>query len=139
MISEVPIEPAEPVDPPEVEPVDPPEVEPQSVQAEQPEVQIEVVDEEFPKKKAPRPKAAPKPKVAKPKAEPKAAKPKAEPKAAKQPKARATAPTRPPSPVSSVVGRFETLSSMDMVAELLHRRGHQERENKRLLYKSFLS
>ena len=51
MISEVPIEPAEPVDPPEVEPVDPPEVEPQSVQAEQPEVQIEVVDEEFPKKK----------------------------------------------------------------------------------------
>ena len=127
MISEVPIESA---DPPEVEPVDPPEVEPQSVQAEQPEVQIEVVDEEFPKKKAPRPKAAPKPKVAKPKA----------PKAAKQPKARATAPARPPSPVASqVVGRFETLSSMDMVAELLHRRGHQERENKRLLYKSFLS
>ena len=48
MISEVPIESA---DPPEVESADPPEVEPQSVQAEQPEVQIEVVDEEFPKKK----------------------------------------------------------------------------------------
>ena len=126
MSSEVPIEPAEPVEEEPEEPAVEEPVERTEEPEEPPGVQIEVVDEEVPKKRAPRPKAAPK--EPKPKAKAKAPKPRAAPKA------------RPSSPVSVVApDRFGTMSSMDMVAELLHRRGHQERENKRLLYRSFLS
>ena len=108
-------------------------MEPAEPQAEAPDVQIEVVDEEVPKKRTPKPKAEPKPKAA-----PRAKAPKA-----KAPKAKAAAPkARPSSPVSAGVvapDRFGGMSSMDMVAELLARRSHQEREHKRLLYRSFLS
>ena len=71
----------------------------------------------------------------KPKAEPK---PKAQPKP--KPRPRKAQPIAPPEPLQPVIpDRFASLSSTELVAELLHRRSHQERDNRRLLYRSFLS
>jgi hypothetical protein len=89
--------------------------------------EVEIV--EAPKRKRP-PKAQPKPQ-----AEPK---PKAQPKP--KPRPRKAQPIAPPEPLQPVIpDRFASLSSTELVAELLHRRSHQERDNRRLLYRSFLS
>jgi hypothetical protein len=92
----------------------------------QDDFEVEIV--EAPKRKRP-PKAAPKPK-----AEPK---PKAQPKP--KPRPRKAQPIAPPELQPVIPDRFASLSSTELVAELLHRRSHQERDNRRLLYRSFLS
>jgi len=110
MIAEVPIvDESEPVQ----EEVEAPEME---VEIQEPPPVEVVVEIEKPKrpKRAPRAKAAPKPKA--------------------EPRARTPDPLQP-----VVLDRFASLSSTELVAELLHRRSHHERENKRLLYRSFLS
>ena len=127
MIAEVPVE-IEPdpqelaeAEPPEQEPPEPPE------HQEPPDVEIEVEDVQ-PKRRA---KAAPK-KAAKAKAAPKApAAPKPKPR---KPKATIAEPSSPVAPR----GRFDTFSSLEMAAELLHRRQTSARDQRRLVYKSWL-
>ena len=107
------------------------EEEPISIQeppAAEADFEVEVVEAPKRAKRTPKPKAEPKPKEPKPK-EPK---PKAQPRPRK-------APSAPPELQPVVLDRFASLSSTELVAELLHRRSHHERENKRLLYRSFLS
>jgi outer membrane biosynthesis protein TonB len=136
MIAEVPVE-IEPdpqelaeAEPPEQEPPEPPE------HQEPPDVEIEVEDVQ-PKRRA---KAAPK-KAAKAKAAPKApAAPKPKPRKPKATIANGSAGTRSVHPSSPVAprGRFDTFSSLEMAAELLHRRQTTAREQRRLVYKSWL-
>ena len=105
------------------------EEEPISIQeppAAEADFEVEVVEAPKRAKRTPKPKAEPKPKEPKPKAQPRTRQPKAP-----------SAPSEPLQPV--VLDRFASLSSTELVAELLHRRSHQERDNKRLLYRSFLS
>ena len=123
MIAEVPVE-IEPdpqelaeAEPPEQEPPEPPE------HQEPPDVEIEVEDVQ-PKRRA---KAAPKTKKAAPKAP-----------AAPKPKPRKPKATIEPSSPVAPRGRFDTFSSLEMAAELLHRRQTSAREQRRLVYKSWL-
>jgi outer membrane biosynthesis protein TonB len=129
MIAEVPVE-IEPdpqelaeAEPPEQEPPEPPEHQ-EPPEREAPDVEIEVEDVQ-PKRRA---KAAPKTKKAAPKA-PAAPKPKP-----RKPKATIAEPSSPVAPR----GRFDTFSSLEMAAELLHRRQTSARDQRRLVYKSWL-
>jgi outer membrane biosynthesis protein TonB len=144
MIAEVAVEtgPAEePQETPEQEPPEqePPEQEPPDAEGGQlrchpPEhegdVEIEVEDVPEPKRRA---KAKPKAKAA-PKAAPK--------KAPAAPKPRPRKPKETPVPSTRSValpqGRFDAFSSLELAAELLHRRQTSAREQKRLVYKSWL-
>lgn len=92
----------------------------------QDDFEVEIV--EAPKRKR-QPKAAPK-------AEPT---PTAQPKPKPKPRPRKAQPIAPPELQPVIPDRFASLSSTELVAELLHRRSHQERDNRRLLYRSFLS
>jgi len=132
-------EPAEAQEPPEEEPHEPPQpsepAEPEAPdegEREAPEhsSDIEVEDVPEPKRRA-KPKAKAKPKAA-PKA-PAAPKPRA-----RKPKATIAEPiTRASSPLVPM-GRFDAFSSLELAAELLHRRQTSAREQKRLVYKSWL-
>jgi len=135
MIAEVRVEteqePAEAQEPPEPpEPHEPPQPsEPAEPEAPD-EGDIEVEDVPEPKRRA-KPKAKAKPKAA-PKA-PAAPKPRA-----RKPKATIAEPiTRASSPLVPM-GRFDAFSSLELAAELLHRRQTSAREQKRLVYKSWL-
>ena len=146
MIAEVPVEtePAEPQEPPvsEEPPQEPPQEPPEPAEEESRgppereapehssyEGEIEVEDVPEPKRRA---KAAPK-KAAKAKAAPKAKAP-----AAPKPKPRKPKATIEPSSPVAPRGRFDTFSSLELAAELLHRRQSSAREQKRLVYKSWL-
>ena len=116
MISEVPVE-IEPSQEPEAQ-----EPEAQEPEAQEPEdVEIEVEDVPEPKRRA------------KPKTKAKAKAP-----AAPKPRARKPKATIEPSSPVAARGRFDTFSSLEMAAELLHRRHTTAREQKRLVYKSWL-
>ena len=109
---------------------EPAEAEPAESQPPDEGVEIEVEDVPEPKRRAkakPKAKAAPKPKAA-PKKAPAAPKPKP-----RKPKAT----IEPSSPVAPR-GRFDAFSSLELAAELLHRRQTTAREQKRLVYKSWL-
>ena len=124
MIAEVPVE-IEP-DPQELAEAEPPEQEPPEEPPEHqepPDVEIEVEDVQ-PKRRA---KAAPKTKKAAPKAP-----------AAPKPKPRKPKATIEPSSPVAPRGRFDTFSSLEMAAELLHRRQTSARDQRRLVYKSWL-
>ena len=120
MIAEFPVENPQELaeaEPPEQEPPEPPE------HQEPPDVEIEVEDVQ-PKRRA---KAAPKTKKAAPKAP-----------AAPKPKPRKPKATIEPSSPVAPRGRFDTFSSLEMAAELLHRRQTSARDQRRLVYKSWL-
>ena len=124
MIAEVPVE-IEP-DPQELAEAEPPEQEPPEEPPEHqepPDIEIEVEDVQ-PKRRA---KAAPKTKKAAPKAP-----------AAPKPKSRKPKATIEPSSPVAPRGRFDTFSSLEMAAELLHRRQTSARDQRRLVYKSWL-
>ena len=129
MIAEVPVEPAQEPEAQEPETQEPEAIEPEAIEPEpqEPEPQEPEGDVE----EVPEPKRRAKPK-AKPRAAPKKA------PAAPKPKPRKPKATIEPSSPVAPRGRFDTFSSLEMAAELLHRRQTSAREQRRLVYKSWL-